>query len=63
MLDVVIRAGEADRRDLSSLSGMILTSDTGAKIPLSQIAQPQSRLEDTVIWRRQRLPFIESPRL
>ncbi|MBK0127607.1 efflux RND transporter permease subunit [Pantoea sp. S61] len=58
MLDVVLRAGEADRRDLSSLSGMILTSDTGAKIPLLQIAQPQAGLEDMVIWRRQRLPFI-----
>ncbi|AVG79012.1 efflux RND transporter permease subunit [Pantoea ananatis] len=58
LISVVLRADDQSRQDLSSLSTLILTSDSGAKIPLGQIATPQWGLEDPVMWRRQRLPFI-----
>lgn len=58
MTEVVLRASDTDRRNLSSLSSLILTAESGAKIPLSQIAQVQAGIEDSVMWRRQRLPFI-----
>lgn len=58
MTEVVLRASDTDRRNLSSLSSLILTAESGAKIPLTQIAQIQAGLEDPVMWRRQRLPFI-----
>jgi hypothetical protein len=35
----------------------MLTSSTGNKVPLGQVATPEWTLDDPVIW-RQRLPFI-----
>lgn len=58
LIDVVLQGNAAARHDLSSLSGLQLTAPSGAKIPLTQVATPQWGLEDPVIWRRQRLPFI-----
>lgn len=58
LIDVVLQGNAAARHDLSSLSGLLLTAPSGAKIPLTQVATPQWGLEDPVIWRRQRLPFI-----
>ncbi|MGK6326014.1 efflux RND transporter permease subunit [Erwinia sp. DT-104] len=57
LVDVVLKGNDEGRR-LDSLSGLLLTAQTGAKIPLAQVATPQWGLEDPVIWRRQRLPFI-----
>lgn len=37
---------------------MMLTTASGSKIPLSQVATPEWTLDDPVIWRHQRLPFI-----
>ena len=58
LVDVVLQGNAAARHDLSSLSDLLLTAPSGAKIPLAQVATPQWGLEDPVIWRRQRLPFI-----
>lgn len=58
LIDVVLQGNADERRNLDSLSGMLLTSPSGAKIPLAQVATPEWGLEDPVIWRRQRLPFI-----
>ncbi len=58
LIDVVLQGNADERRNLDSLSGLLLTSSSGAKIPLAQVATPQWGLEDPVIWRRQRLPFI-----
>ncbi|WP_415359615.1 efflux RND transporter permease subunit [Klebsiella pneumoniae] len=58
LIDVVLQGNTDERRNLDSLSGLLLTSSTGAKIPLAQVATPEWGLEDPVIWRRQRLPFI-----
>jgi len=54
----VLQGNAGERHDLDSLSGLLLTSSTGVKIPLAQVATPLWGLEDPVIWRRQRLPFI-----
>lgn len=58
MIDVVLRADNAERQDLSTLSGMLLTNDRGDKIPLGQVASLAWGVDDPVIWRRQRLPYI-----
>ncbi|HBW2765455.1 TPA: efflux RND transporter permease subunit [Klebsiella pneumoniae] len=58
LIDVVLQGNADERRNLDSLSGLLLTSSSGAKIPLAQVATPEWGLEDPVIWRRQRLPFI-----
>ncbi|MDZ7279989.1 efflux RND transporter permease subunit [Pantoea eucrina] len=58
LIDVVLKANDAERNDLSLLSTLVLTGDNGAKIPLSQVAHPRAGLEAPVMWRRQRLPFI-----
>ncbi|ARU95459.1 efflux RND transporter permease subunit [Tatumella citrea] len=58
LIDVVLRANDAERQDLTTLSGLLLTNDLGQKIPLSQIATPEWGVGDPVIWRRQRLPYI-----
>lgn len=58
LIDVVLRANDAERQDLATLSEMILTNNQGEKIPLSQVATTQWSMEDPVIWRRQRLPYI-----
>ncbi len=57
-VDVVLKATEAERMDIATLSTLILTSSSGAKIPLGQVATPEWGLDDPVVWRRQRLPFI-----
>lgn len=58
LIDVVLRANSRESQDLSTLSGLMITSSDGKKIPLSQVATPVWGVDDPVIWRRQRLPFI-----
>lgn len=55
---VVLRASDAERQDIATLSGLLLTNEQGEKIPLSQVATLAWGVEDPVIWRRQQLPFI-----
>ncbi|WP_455865099.1 efflux RND transporter permease subunit [Pantoea agglomerans] len=57
-LGVVLRGSDSDRQDLAALSGMLFTNSRGEKIPLAQVATPQWLVDDPVIWRHQRLPFI-----
>lgn len=58
LVDVVLRANDNERLDISTLSSLVLTTATGKKIPLSEVATPVWGVDDPVIWRRQRLPFI-----
>jgi multidrug efflux pump subunit AcrB len=58
LVDVVLRASDKERLDISTLSSLVLTTATGKKIPLSEVATPVWGVDDPVIWRRQRLPFI-----
>ncbi|MBU9815679.1 efflux RND transporter permease subunit [Rahnella sp. C60] len=58
LIDVVLRGNKRERQDLTTLSGLMITTANGQKIPLSQVATPVWGIDDPVIWRRQRLPFI-----
>lgn len=58
LTDVVLRANDRERLEVGTLSGLMITSATGQKIPLSQVATPVWGIDDPVVWRRQRLPFI-----
>ena len=58
LIDDVLRGNNRERQDLTTLSGLMITIANGQKIPLSQVATPVWGIDDPVIWRRQRLPFI-----
>lgn len=58
LVDVVLRANDKERLDISTLSSLVLTTSAGKKIPLGEVATPVWGVDDPVIWRRQRLPFI-----
>jgi len=52
--DVMLQESEADRNDLSHLEGTLMTTRTGAKVPLSQVASFTWGLKDPMIQRRNR---------
>ena len=58
LIDVALRADDRERRDINTLSSLMVTTATGEKIPLRQVAAPVWGIEDPIVWRRQRLPFI-----
>lgn len=58
LVDVVLRGNEAERKDIDTLSRMMLTTSAGDKIPLAQVATPEWGMDDPVIWRYQLMPFI-----
>lgn len=58
LVDVVLRANDADRLDLSSLATLKLTTAAGTKIAISQVATLQWGLQDPVMWRRQGFPYV-----
>lgn len=57
-INVVLRANNEERQDLGTLSSLKVTSQSGDKIPLSQVATLEWGVEEPIIWRRQRMPFI-----
>ncbi|HDK7290878.1 TPA: efflux RND transporter permease subunit [Cronobacter sakazakii] len=58
LVDVVLRGNNAERRDIATLSALRVPTASGSKVPLSEVATPVWGLDDPVIWRHQRLPFI-----
>ena len=58
MIDVRGRAEAGDRRDLQSLRDLSIGLSNGRSAPLAQIARFSYGLEETTIWRRERLPTI-----
>ncbi|MGC6387741.1 efflux RND transporter permease subunit [Ewingella sp. S1.OA.A_B6] len=58
LIDVVLRGDDRERQDTQILSGLTVTTADGNKIPLSQVATPAWGIEDSLIYRRNRLPFI-----
>ena len=62
LIDVVARAEERERRNLSALSDMnVLVGGAGGSghyVPLSQVARLSYGLEEGIIWRRNRLATI-----
>ncbi|MBW1214431.1 efflux RND transporter permease subunit [Pantoea allii] len=58
LIDVVLRGDDRERQDTDILHGLMLNTASGQKIPLGQVATLKWQLDDPVIWRRQRLPYI-----
>ncbi|HID3221950.1 TPA: efflux RND transporter permease subunit [Enterobacter cloacae] len=58
LVDVVLRARDSERLNLATLSSLTVEGNDGKKIPLSAVATPVWGVDDPVVWRRQRLPFI-----
>lgn len=58
LVDVVLRANDADRLDLNSLAALKLTTAAGTKIAIGQVATLQWGLQDPVMWRRQGFPYV-----
>ncbi|MCR1552856.1 MAG: efflux RND transporter permease subunit [Enterobacter cloacae] len=58
LVDVVLRARDSERLNLATLSSLTVEGNDGKKIPLSAVATLVWGVDDPVVWRRQRLPFI-----
>jgi multidrug efflux pump len=57
-IDVVLRATEEERRDLSGLGTLSVGTADGTVLPLGQVAVPRYGLEEPVLWRRDRATTI-----
>ena len=57
-IDLVARAPAIERTRLSHLSDLMVGTQSGKGVPLSQIATVSSEFERGVIWRRNRIPTI-----
>jgi len=58
LVDVRGRAQERDRGDLQSLRDLEVGIGNGRSVPLAQVAKFEYGLEESIIWRRDRLPTI-----
>jgi len=58
LINVVVKADALSRQQPEMLRQLKLTNERGEKIPIEQVAQIEWGIEDPIIWRRQRLPFI-----
>ncbi len=58
LIDIRGRAEAHDRSDLQSLREIEIAMDNGRSVPLAQIADFRYGLEESLIWRRDRLPAI-----
>jgi multidrug efflux pump len=58
LIDVRGRAEARDRSDLQALRDLQLPAGNGQAVPLAQIATFRYGLEESIIWRRSRLPTI-----
>ncbi len=57
-IDLVARAPENERTRLSHLPDLMINTQAGVGMPLSQLATITSEFEEGVIWRRNRVPSI-----
>ncbi|WP_237217010.1 efflux RND transporter permease subunit, partial [Falsiroseomonas oryziterrae] len=57
LVDVVLRAPAAERRGLDALGDLTLVTAAGA-VPLSQVARLEPAMEEPILWRRNREPFL-----
>jgi multidrug efflux pump len=57
-IDLVVRGAEFERTKLSRLPNLMISTQNGTSVPLSQIATITSEFEEGVIWRRNREPSI-----
>jgi multidrug efflux pump subunit AcrB len=58
LVDVIGRAQARDRGDLRSLRELEIALGNGSSVPLAQVASFGYGLEESIIWRRERLPVI-----
>lgn len=58
LIDVLIRAEAEQRASLDSLSTLQISTPSGKKVPLMQVATIEYEQEYPLIWRRDRLPTI-----
>lgn len=57
-IDVVTRLETPERTDLGNLGDVLLYRHDGQGIPLAQVATLRLEAEDSVLWRRNRVPTI-----
>jgi multidrug efflux pump subunit AcrB len=57
-VDVVVRAPGTERHSLEALANISLTTSDGRAIPLSQVAHFEARMEDPLLKRYNREPYI-----
>ncbi|HOY69657.1 MAG TPA: efflux RND transporter permease subunit [Methylotenera sp.] len=58
-IDLVARGAEIERTKLSRLPNLMINTQNGTSVPLSQIATISSEFEEGVIWRRNRIPSLQ----
>ena len=58
LIDVVLRAPEAERSNLATLGSLPVMTASGRTVPLSQLASIQLSMEEPIIWRRSREPTL-----
>jgi len=57
LVDVVVRAPTAERLGLSALGDLTIATPAGA-VPLSHLARLEPVMEEPILWRRNREPFL-----
>ena len=57
-IDLVVRGPEAERKNLARISDLMINTQIGASLTLSQVVTITSDFEEGVIWRRNRVPYI-----
>jgi multidrug efflux pump subunit AcrB len=57
-VDVVVRSPGSERHSLENIANVTLTTSDGRSIPLSQIAHLEPRMEDALLKRYNREPYI-----
>ncbi len=58
LIDLVARGPDIERAQLSRLPNLMINTQSGTSVPLSQVATFSSEFEEGVIWRRNRVPSI-----
>jgi len=58
LIEILLRGPDNERANLDLLDSLSVPVDSGASVPLSQIATLEYTMEDGIIWHRNRLPTI-----
>jgi multidrug efflux pump subunit AcrB len=58
LIDVVARAESGERSSVEALRNLQITTQTGASVPLRELATFHYELDEGYVWRRGRLPTI-----
>ena len=58
LIEILLRGPENERINLDLLESLAVPVESGASVPLAQIATLEYAMEDGIIWHRNRLPTI-----